>query len=109
MPKVAEIQSQVVETVKKGQELAAETVKGWTESASKFVPELPIPNFIPQAKSAVNTAFTIAEQSVARQREMVLGILDTVEGRIAKAPAKKAAAKAKPEAKTEAEPAGEGS
>jgi len=35
MPKVAEIQSQVVETVKKGQELAAETVKGWTETASR--------------------------------------------------------------------------
>ena len=108
MPKVAEIQSQVVETVKKGQELAAETVKGWTETASKFVPQIPLPNFVPQAKSAVTTAFTIAEQSVARQREMVLGILDTVESRLSKAETKKAPAKAKAEAKTE-EPAAEGS
>ncbi|MBI2170204.1 MAG: hypothetical protein HYU28_12010 [Actinobacteria bacterium] len=107
MPSVTEIQNQVVETVKKGQTLASETVKGWTETVSGFVPEsLPfadqIPNFIPQAKSAVATAFTIAEQTVARQRELVLGILDTVEDRLAKAQAPaKNGAKA-PAAKTEA-------
>ncbi|HLG01531.1 MAG TPA: hypothetical protein VI916_13770 [Acidimicrobiia bacterium] len=109
MPSVTEIQNQVVETVKKGQDLAVDTVKGWTETVSNFVPEgLPfaeqIPNYIPQAKSAVNTAFAVAEQALTRQRELVIGILDTVEGRLVKAqaPAKKAATK--PAAKAENAP-----
>lgn len=92
MPSVTEIQQQVVETVKKGQDLVVETVKGWTETVGNLVPEsLPfsdqIPNFVPQAKSAVNTAFTIAEQAVTRQHELVIGILDTVESRLTKAQA----------------------
>lgn len=114
MPNVTEIQSQVAETVKKAQDLASETVKGWSETASKLVPDqIPfadqIPNFIPQAKSAVNTAFLAAEQAVARQRELVIGILDSVETRLVKAQeqAKKSEkADAKPAAKTEAAPAG---
>lgn len=107
MPSVTNIQTQVIDTVKKSQDLAVDTVKGWTETVSNFTPDsLPfaeqIPNYIPQAKSAVNTAFAVAEQALTRQRELVIGILDTVEARITKAqsgPAKKTAAK--PAAKAE--------
>lgn len=110
MPTVTDIQTQVVETVKKGQDLAVEAVKGWTETVTNLVPEnLPfadsIPNYIPQAKSAVNTAFAVAEQALTRQRELVLGILDTVEVRLAKAqagPAENTAAKPSPKAEESA-------
>lgn len=89
MPNVSEIQNQVSESVKKGQEAVSGAVKNLGDSIDKIVPEVKIPfadqlpQYIPTAKSAVNTAFDVAEQAVTRNREFVIGILDAVENRLA--------------------------
>lgn len=98
MPTVKEIQDQVKDTVKKSQDTVAETVKGWTDTVNKAVPEInlpfaeQIPNYVPQAKSAVNSAFDIAEQVVSRQRDLVNNVLDAVDTRISSAKTKTAKA-----------------
>lgn len=91
MPTVKEIQDQVKDTVKRSQDTVVETVKGWTDTVNNAVPEInlpfaeQIPNYVPQAKSAVNSAFDIAEQVVSRQRELVNNVLDAVDTRLSSA------------------------
>lgn len=98
MATVKEIQDQVKNTVKKSQDTVVTTVKGWTDTVNKAVPEInlpfaeQIPNYVPQAKSAVNSAFDIAEQVVSRQRELVNNVLDAVDTRLSPAKTTTAAA-----------------
>lgn len=98
MATVKEIQDQVKNTVKKSQDTVVATVKGWTDTVNKAVPEInlpfaeQIPNYVPQAKSAVNSAFDIAEQVVSRQRELVNNVLDAVDTRLSPAETTTAAA-----------------
>ncbi len=84
MPNVNEIPTQVREAVKKGQGAVSTTAKSWSETVGSRVPEINLPlvgRYVPQAKSAVRTGFGIAEQAVTRQRDFVIGLLDTVEDR----------------------------
>lgn len=102
MANVNDIQAQVLEAVKKGQETVSETLKSVQENVSNFVPEIKVPeqvpNYLPQAKAAVKGAFDVAEQAVSRSGEFVIGVLDTVETRFFPANG----AEKKPAAKTEA-------
>jgi len=108
MANVSDIQNQVREAVKKGQETVTETLKTVQESVATIVPEIKlpeqVPNYIPQAKAAVQGAFEVAGTAVARSGEFVVGVLDTVETRLfpANGSAKKEAAKDTP-AKEKAE------
>lgn len=86
MTNVSEIQTQVREAVKKGQDTVTETLKTVQSSVTTLVPEIKIPeqvpNYLPQAKAAVRGAFDVATVAVTRSGEFVIGVLETVETRL---------------------------
>ncbi len=88
MPNVNEIPllvgAQVVQTVRKAEDVAVEAVKSWAETVGRIVPELklPVAEQLPNAREAVVAAFAVAQQAVEAQRDFVLRVLDSVEERL---------------------------
>jgi len=100
-----QVGNQVAKTIRRAEDVVVDSVKSWSETVERLVPEIKIPlgQSIPTAKAAVATAFGVTQQVVEAQRDFVLNLLDNVEERFARsedqaAPAAKTSAKPAPKA-----------
>lgn len=81
-----ELAAKVREATQKGQEAVLTAAKTWSDTATHLLSEIDpsrAARYVPRARSAVNSAFDVAERAVSRQRDVVLAVLDTVEQRLA--------------------------
>jgi len=79
------VSASVARTIRRAEDFTVETVKNWSETVTRVVPEvkLPIAESLPSAKAAVASGFAVAQQVVEAQRDFVLRVLDSVEERLA--------------------------
>jgi hypothetical protein len=91
-----EIQEQILETVRKGQDAVVDAIKTWTEAVQSITPSIPTPNLpyadkLPKPEELVASAYDFAEQLLASQRNFAENVLQAT----LPAPAKKSDTSAK--------------
>ena len=69
-----ELQGQILDTVRKSQEMAIETIKTWTDALQPMtsaIPPvtLPLADNLPKPENFVESAYNFAEQLLASQRK----------------------------------------
>lgn len=76
-----EIQGEVLDAVRKGQELVVDAVKQWAEAVQAITPSIPVPSLpyadkLPRPDEFVASAYDFAEQLLASQRRFTENVLD---------------------------------
>ena len=89
-----ELQGQILDTVRKSQEMAIEAIKTWTDAlepmASAMPPvTLPLADMLPTPEHFVENAYNFAEQLLASQRKFAEDVF-AVTAPLTAVPAKKA-------------------
>jgi hypothetical protein len=78
-----ELQEQVLDTVRKGQENLVEAVKVWADAAHQITPPLPnLPKYVdalPKPDALVAEGYDFAANILANQREFAENLLKAVE------------------------------
>ena len=69
-----DLQAQMLDTVRKSQEVTVEAIRAWAEAVQSITPALPsvlpaLPGNMPQAEEIVANAYDFAEQLLATQRK----------------------------------------
>src|SRR6266536_1292695 len=73
-----EVQEQILETVRTSQEAVVNGVRAWSEAIKKValpLPSYPLAEQLPKPVDAVDSAFDLAEQLLAAQREFAHSLL----------------------------------
>jgi hypothetical protein len=105
---ITQLEDQVLETVKQGQEAIVKAVRTWADASKNLIPDLPPLPFadqLPNVSELVENGFAFADKLISSQREFAAAILDAakpVYGAVDKAAKNGAPAKATPAAKTSA-------
>ena len=91
-----ELQSQILDTVRKSQEIAIEAIKAWTDALQPMTSAmppvtLPLADKLPKPEEFVGSAYNFAEQLMAAQRKFAEDAFHATAPLIA-VPAKKASA-----------------
>jgi hypothetical protein len=76
-----EIQGQILDTVRKGQDAVVEAIKTWTETVQSITPSIPTPSLpftdkLPKPDELVASAYDFAEQLLASQRKFAESVLE---------------------------------
>ncbi|HEY9241626.1 MAG TPA: hypothetical protein VIP48_06570 [Streptosporangiaceae bacterium] len=76
-----EIQGEVLDAVRKGQELVVDAVKQWAEAVQAITPSIPVPSLpyadkLPKPDEFVASAYDFAERLLASQRTFAENMLD---------------------------------
>jgi hypothetical protein len=76
-----EIQGQILDTVRKGQDAVVEAIKTWTETVQSITPSIPTPSLpftdkLPKPEELVASAYDFAEQLLASQRKFAESVLE---------------------------------
>ncbi len=76
-----EIQTEVLDTVRKSQEMLADAVKRWADAVQSVTPSIPMPNLpyrdkLPKPEDLVANAYDFAEQLLISQRKFAESMLE---------------------------------
>ena len=76
-----EIQTEVLDTVRKSQEMLADAVKRWADAVQSVTPSIPMPNLpygdkLPKPEELVANAYDFAEQLLISQRKFAESMLE---------------------------------
>lgn len=68
-----EVQAEILDAVRKGQEAVAGAIKHWAERIQSIAPSIPVPNLpyadkLPKPEEVVASAYHVAEHVLAAQR-----------------------------------------
>ncbi len=68
-----EVQAEILDAVRKGQEAVAGAIKHWAETIQSITPSIHVPNLpyadkLPKPEAVVASAYHVAEQVLAAQR-----------------------------------------
>jgi hypothetical protein len=75
-----EVQSEILDTVRKSQEAVVDAIKRWTDTVQSITPSIPVPNLpyadkLPKPEELVASAYDFAEKLLASQRTFAEGML----------------------------------
>ena len=75
-----EIQSEILNTVRKSQDAVVDAIKRWAEAVQSITPSIPTPNLpyvdkLPKPEEFVANAYDFAEQLLASQRKFAENVL----------------------------------
>jgi hypothetical protein len=75
-----EVQSEILDTVRKSQEAMVEAIKRWAETIQSITPSIPVPTLpyadkLPKPEEFVANAYDFAEQLLASQRTFAESVL----------------------------------
>jgi hypothetical protein len=83
MTSTQEIQGEVLDAVRKGQEAVVDAVRQWADAVQSITPSIPHPNLnlpyagqLPKPDELVASAYDFAEQLLASQRKFAENVLD---------------------------------
>jgi hypothetical protein len=81
MTTTQEIQGEVLDAVRKGQEAMVDAIKQWAETVHSITPSIPVPQLpyvdkLPKPDELVASAYDFAEQLLASQRKFAENVLD---------------------------------
>jgi hypothetical protein len=97
-----EVQSEILDTVRKSQEAMVDAIKRWAETIQSITPSIPVPSLpyadkLPKPEEFVANAYDFAEQLLASQRTFAESVLQAAKpltiGKNGTAPKAGAAAK----------------
>jgi hypothetical protein len=76
-----EIQGEILDAVRKGQEAVVDVIKQWTNTVQSMTPSIPVPNLpyadkLPKPEELVASAYDFAEQLLASQRTFAEHVLE---------------------------------
>lgn len=76
-----EIQGEVLDAVRKGQEAVVDAIKQWADTAQSITPSIPVPHLpyadkLPKPEELVASAYDFAEQLLASQRKFAEHVLE---------------------------------
>ena len=89
-----ELQGQILDTVRKSQEMAIEAIRTWTDALQPMISAmppvtLPLASKLPKPEEFVGSAYNFAEQLLASQRKFAEGVFHAT-APLTAVPAKKA-------------------
>jgi hypothetical protein len=101
MTTTQEIQGEVLNAVRKGQETVVDAVKQWADAVQAITPSIPVPNLpyagkLPTPGQLVASAYDFAEQLLASQRKFAENVLDAAKPLLPGQPAASTASPASP-------------
>jgi hypothetical protein len=75
-----EVQSEILEAVRKSQEAMVDAIKRWAETVQSITPSIPVPNLpysdkLPKPEEIVSNAYDFAEQLLVSQRNFAESVL----------------------------------
>jgi hypothetical protein len=75
-----EVQSEILDTVRKSQEAMVDAIKRWAETIQSITPSIPVPSLpyadkLPKPEEFVANAYDFAEQLLASQRKFAENVL----------------------------------
>ena len=75
-----EVQSEILNTVRKSQDAVVDAIKTWTEAVQSITPSIPTPSLpfaekLPKPEELVASAYDFAEQLLASQRNFAESVL----------------------------------
>jgi hypothetical protein len=81
MTNTQEIQGEVLDAVRKGQEVVVDAIKQWADAVQAITPSIPVPSVpyadkLPRPEELVAGAYDFAEQLLASQRKFAENVLD---------------------------------
>ena len=111
MTSTQEIQGEVLDAVRKGQEAVVDAIKQWAETVHSITPSIPVPNLpyadklqpyadkLPKPDELVRSAYDFAEQWLASQRKFAENVLDAAKPLLPGQTAETGTTRGKPTAK----------
>ncbi len=82
-----ELQDQILENVRKGQEAVVDAVKAWVDVVEPITPPVPVAqplDKLPRPEELVTNAYDFAQQLLALQREFAQNVLQAIAPVVAK-------------------------
>jgi hypothetical protein len=81
MTTTQEIQGEVLDAVRKGQEAMVDAIKQWAETVQAITPSIPVPALpyadkLPKPEELLTSAYDFAEQLLASQRKFAENVLE---------------------------------
>jgi hypothetical protein len=81
MTTTQEIQSEMLDAVRKGQDAMVDAIKQWADTVQAITPSIPFPSVpyadkLPKPEELVASAYDFAEQWLASQRKFAENMLD---------------------------------
>ncbi len=81
MTSTQEIQGEILDAVRKGQDVMVDAIKQWAEAVQAITPSIPVPNLpytdkLPKPEELVASAYDFAEQLLASQRNFAEHVLE---------------------------------
>ena len=75
-----EVQSEILDTVRKSQDAMVGAIKRWADTVHSITPSIPVPNMpyaakLPKPEELVASAYDFAQQLLASQRSFAEGVL----------------------------------
>ena len=75
-----EVQSEILDTVRKSQEAVVDAIKRWTDTVQSITPSIPVPNLpyadkLPKPEELLASAYDFAEKLLANQRTFAESVL----------------------------------
>ena len=76
-----EIQGEILDAVRKGQEAVVDVIKQWTSTVQSMTPSIPVPSLpyadkLPKPEELMASAYDFAEQLLASQRTFAEHVLE---------------------------------
>ena len=76
-----EIQTEVLDTVRKSQDVLADAIKRWADAVQSVMPSIPMPDLpysdqLPKPEEYVANAYDFAEQLLVSQRKFAESVLE---------------------------------
>jgi hypothetical protein len=81
MTTTQEIQGEILDAVRKGQDAMVDAIKQWADAVQAITPSIPVPNLpyaekLPKPEEFVASAYDFAEQLLASQRTFAEHVLE---------------------------------
>ncbi len=81
MTTTQEIQGEILDAVRKGQDAMVDAIKQWADAVQAITPSIPVPNMpyaekLPKPEEFVASAYDFAEQLLANQRTFAEHVLE---------------------------------
>jgi hypothetical protein len=75
-----EVQAEILETVRKSQDVVVDAIKRWADTVQSITPSIPVPSLpyadkLPKPEELVASAYDFAEQLLASQRSFAVSVL----------------------------------
>ena len=76
-----EVQTEILDTVRKSQDVMVDAIKRWAETVQSITPSIPVPNLpysdkLPKPEELVAGAYDFAEQLLVSQRKFAESVLE---------------------------------